>query len=514
MSLYFSMSLSRWPSQTKLPTFVDPTEKYLLSKRQEINRQPAGDTAMENMYLLGSGSADPDSLVCVNPHEVNPLDGSRLACATLTADVPLKVESSASSQGPDEISCGGFYQPQKKIKLEMEEFSDLSHFVLPKRTNANSADELNTPIFDKDAFDFTNYEKNVQADLHVQLRYDATSGVGGAQTSSAAARQPRQLHNNKDVFLQPDSTHHRNVTALPLDSRHYADAPAYSPAASENGTYSVSPTDAAMPLAYDMTNSVSVNLDCNNQYGLITPEGSEKSYNPDEDAKDRKTLFKARTTGTPKLSLDINLGNLFNTNILDVSTPNLIAEVVNLEATGFNILDLVNEDNLALTNDLFPNLYASDNQEAQPAAGFKKLAVKQPRKRRSKKYEDDDDEDYIPPGKKVYKRAEEYSDSESDDERARPRKKARGRPPKRTESFSSDCSVGRDGDVSKYRELRDKNNEASRKSRLKRKMKELEIEKENEELHNKNIKLKAQVEELEKMVNNFRDNLFKIMINK
>jgi len=90
--------------------------------------------------------------------------------------------------------------------------------------------------------------------------------------------------------------------------------------------------------------------------------------------------------------------------------------------------------------------------------------------------------------------------------------KPRGRPPRRADSVSSDGS--KDQDVSRYRELRDKNNEASRKSRLKRKIKDQEYEKEADELHMKNIRLKAQVEELEKMVSTFRDNLFKILVAK
>lgn len=109
----------------------------------------------------------------------------------------------------------------------------------------------------------------------------------------------------------------------------------------------------------------------------------------------------------------------------------------------------------------------------------------------------------------------EESDSEFDsdvDVDFKPKCKTRGRPPKRTESVSSDGS--KDSDASKYRELRDKNNEASRKSRLKRKMKELDLETEAGELESKNIKLKAQVEQLEKMVEIFRDNLFKIMMKK
>lgn len=143
------------------------------------------------------------------------------------------------------------------------------------------------------------------------------------------------------------------------------------------------------------------------------------------------------------------------------------------------------------------------------------VAKKRPRKKR---LPDDDDEDYVPPSERISAKkrvlAEDDSDSDFDDdaEVERKIKKSRGRPPKRTGSVSSDCS--KDSDASKYRELRDKNNEASRRSRLKRKIKEQELENEADELFSNNIKLKAQVEELEKLVTKFREDLFKIMIRK
>lgn len=146
------------------------------------------------------------------------------------------------------------------------------------------------------------------------------------------------------------------------------------------------------------------------------------------------------------------------------------------------------------------------------------------KKSRRRQYldEDDDDEDYLPPTKKqsTVRLADiDIDNSSSDDSYYQPKKsgrkavaKPRGRPPKRGDSVSSDGSKDQDG--SKYRELRDKNNEASRKSRLKRKIKEQEYEQEADELQMKNIRLKTQVEELEKMVSTFRNNLFKILVTK
>lgn len=172
------------------------------------------------------------------------------------------------------------------------------------------------------------------------------------------------------------------------------------------------------------------------------------------------------------------------------------------------------------------NLFESSNEKTGLQSGKGKeikesqlhplTAHKRPRKRR---LVEDDDEDYVPPCERnaVKRRLSslDVSDLDSQDEDevvTKSKGKARGRPPKRTGSISSECS--KDGDASKYRELRDKNNEASRRSRLKRKVKEQGLESEADELYSKNIKLKAQVEELEKLVTKFREDLFKIMIRK
>lgn len=124
--------------------------------------------------------------------------------------------------------------------------------------------------------------------------------------------------------------------------------------------------------------------------------------------------------------------------------------------------------------------------------------------RKRKRRYDDDDEDYIPPAKKLQLK-QEVSDSESEVDEITVCSSKRGRPPRRTSSISSEQS-----DASKYRELRDKNNEASRKSRLKRKIKELEAQGEADELERRNTQLKAKVHEVEKMVKHFEALLTKI----
>ncbi|XP_028146547.1 uncharacterized protein LOC114340034 isoform X2 [Diabrotica virgifera virgifera] len=455
-------------------------------------------TATEKRHSFESSAIDPVSFMYVDPYDVNPLSrSSDLPPATILADIPLKVESSVSQQSQFATGGGVFYVPPRRIKLEMEEFGDLSSFVSPQRIISNAVDELNTPVFDKDAFDFdiSSYQTNVQA--HLMLKCDA------AFFRENSSLNP--LNNQEDVFINPENMH-RNAVAF-NNQQLYTDADIYSPTASENGTYIVkqSPDNSSM-FDMDINSSVSVRSSSSRHSSYpSSPVGSVVRPAATETPDDSEMSFQSSSSSKPRLSLD--LGLVHQTNFLDVNTPSIIAEVVSLESTGFNILDLVKEDDIQFVNDVFPDASTS----TPPSNVSQKVAVKQPR-RRHRMADDDDDEDYVPPSMKTsrYPVAHDYS-SDSEDEKPL-KKKARGRPPKRTQSISSDCS--KDSDVSKYRELRDKNNEASRKSRMKRKVKELEMDKEADELHNKNIKLKAQVEELEKMVNNFRDNLFKIMINK
>ncbi|KAJ0177698.1 hypothetical protein K1T71_006571 [Dendrolimus kikuchii] len=99
-------------------------------------------------------------------------------------------------------------------------------------------------------------------------------------------------------------------------------------------------------------------------------------------------------------------------------------------------------------------------------------------------------------------------------------KARRGRPPKRREStVSSVCSV--DDNTSsvstqemKYRELRDKNNEASKRSRMNRKLKELQMEQKVVELEERNKKLKIQVDVLEEMSKKMKDALMSVILQK
>lgn len=129
--------------------------------------------------------------------------------------------------------------------------------------------------------------------------------------------------------------------------------------------------------------------------------------------------------------------------------------------------------------------------------------------KRRRNYESD--EDYVPPIKisnygastsSSYIKVEVDSDDSCVSIPAP--KKRRGRPPKASSLTSNSYENTPDA---KYRELRDKNNEASRKSRLKRKEKDHHLETEREDLETRNVKLNVQVEEIQKQIDFFKKKL-------
>ncbi|CAH1175878.1 unnamed protein product [Phaedon cochleariae] len=497
MSYYHAMSLSIWPPQLKQPPSADPTEKHRspLIRPDLIN---AEELSMENRQLM-EVDTDGEAYLCVNPYEVNPIPESSPLLSEDVFIAPQKGEFNVTQQHCSATSGRGFYE---SIKLEMEEFGDISSFLLPRPMFTNPADELTTPTFEyKDGFDFGlfNYQTRIQPHSTVKVERDA------AYRNTYAS--PSEKH--KDIFYGTEVPRDDNITSEIGNIDNLGGAEVYSPA-SDNGTYIYNETT--------VTDSVNDSALSVNSYSL-SPEGVGYVVQGLDTPEDSNSSGCSSEKGR-KLSLDMGLKAPMKE---PISTPNIIEEVVDLEDANFNILSLINEDNISVvtSDDIFRTSPAFLPSAKTPSAKFlskcsaREIPAKQPRKRR--KQVDDDDEEYTPPTKKFsthhrrsVKVLQEDSDSDSNSESVFSNSRPRGRPPKRTNSVTSEGS--REGEGSKYRELRDKNNEASRKSRQKRKIKELELEKEADELRSRNIKLKAQVEELQKMVDNFRDNLFKIML--
>lgn len=99
-------------------------------------------------------------------------------------------------------------------------------------------------------------------------------------------------------------------------------------------------------------------------------------------------------------------------------------------------------------------------------------------------------------------------------------KPKRGRPPKRRDSAVSSVHSADDNasiistHEIKYRELRDKNNEASKRSRMNRKLKELQMEQLADDLEERNKKLKVRADILEDMTKRMKEALMTAILQK
>lgn len=475
-----------------------------------------------------------ESMQFVNPHEINPLIENE------SLDTP-SVYSQVSSNAHNMPQIGA----QNNIKLKMEEFSDLSCLLSGTQIDlSGAAVELDTPVFDKDAFDFTTQpsvksNENI-CDLKVKVEYNAqiySCGKNMYRNLTSATDNKVQNKENYSISILGNKQPEMNLYqpyAQNISSRNktddmlghpYQELPMFDSTAAHNEMSSNSDLSVNNNIKYSYSTVPSPQED---RYSYISSPGNDQQADfsmPDHDylydTKPRLNLM----TDQFKFPIKSEIASVLN-------TPDVIDEVVNL-GPNFNILDLVNNEDITILSadeDLVASLTSPSTSSMPPStpsvtSSQPSSPIKKSIKRRiSQEDDDDDDEDYLPPTKKkstVRLTDIDIEDSNSSDDSEYETKKSvrktktskpRGRPPKRADSVSSDMS--RDPDVSKYRELRDKNNEASRKSRLKRKMKEIEYEQEADELRSKNIRLKAQVEELEKMVSTFRNNLFKILVNK
>lgn len=139
-------------------------------------------------------------------------------------------------------------------------------------------------------------------------------------------------------------------------------------------------------------------------------------------------------------------------------------------------------------------------------------SAKPSRRRRTPSSKYDSDEDFTLPVKKSRKRSAApiiEEDDDDDDEDQVKRKKPRAAVERRGERTVSTSS-----ESDRYRELRDRNNEASRKSRLTRKAREVELAQQAEVLTKDNRILKVKVEEMENLVKKLREALLQSMMKK
>lgn len=481
-------------------------------------------------------------LLCVNPFDVM---GAQISPLKDSPKVEQKVYKNWDEFGIVLSPQIENSPPSGATSLEMEKFSDLTEY-LPKiimdkkeKTYDDNADELNTPVINKEAFNFTpyisnnnlqkgnenvnlnileensslfkfgleNFAPNINNNNNNQL-IDVQVSAAGQTNPNTSAEELLYVNNKSSDYELKDQYQETENVDSPLSIISEQSSFYFNNSALSNNNNSVNQETT------NISSPSSIIMDGN---GLITPEDSCCSS-----VEEKVPITQLRRDPT-MLKLNINLFS--NSANFDINTPDVIDAVMNYEdETGLNTdftmigEEMDEEEFLKLLNNQptvkeetkadissYEDAISSLPPEEKKENIISTINLRTSRKRKTY----DDDDEYIPP-----KELREIvgSDSESEEEAIK-KPRPRGRPPKRSVSISSDCSK-ESGDASKYRELRDKNNEASRRSRQKRKQKELEMEKEAEILSKKNIQLKAQVSELEKTVKNFRDNLFSILAKK
>lgn len=149
--------------------------------------------------------------------------------------------------------------------------------------------------------------------------------------------------------------------------------------------------------------------------------------------------------------------------------------------------------------------YSEEEFELSPSPSEENPRPSRRRRTTSSKY--DSDEDFTVPSRKSPKKSLTSISEEEDNVKVkRPRSSSIVKRGERSVSTSSESD--------RYRELRDRNNEASRKSRLTRKAREMELGQQAEILTRENRVLKVKVDEMESLVKKLREALLQSMMNK
>ncbi|KAK9878948.1 hypothetical protein WA026_003769 [Henosepilachna vigintioctopunctata] len=438
----------------------------------------------------------------VNPYEINP-GNSRLQNhidSGLTTQIsPTLVKTSFGNVRTCELLQPN---PTKRVKVEMEEFSNLGELIPSLREKCvmdeyylktDEAENISNvslqPYESQSLEDFVDTQDSQSCENQLYIDYNEHINLDDInesdfhilqqELSSDCANSDLKVHDNNNSINNSNLVNEiSNIYQLEVNTRTFnlRSDHSYSNISSPSNSSITSefvPMDIVKPITY----------------------GENRSH------LNEKTM-------------ELNLGvKLFVGDTLN--TPEILESVVSLEDERFNFLNCLSNKNLQTINEadltFEPTLSAQIKEESliiQPETLKKKS-------RKRKKYDSDDD--YVPPitiriGKKTAKIVETDSESDEDYVPVSNLKLCKERS-RRISSLSSESSKDSNG-VSKYRELRDKNNESSRKSRLKRRVKEQEMELEAQELENKNVKLKTEVEQLQRVVDNLRSNLFQIMIKK
>ncbi|CAH2981719.1 unnamed protein product [Chilo suppressalis] len=221
-----------------------------------------------------------------------------------------------------------------------------------------------------------------------------------------------------------------------------------------------------------------------------------------------------------------------------ISTPDVVNCVEQLETDNLPLLPMLTTDEWPV-EDTETVSGEVEVKKSPPPVDYEPITPKsesqaeseneEPYTRRKRRYDSEvSDETYTPyqettPRRKYTRRKPNIPivDMIKELEGSQPLKKAkRGRPPKRRDSnVSSICSIDENSSIASthetnYRKLRDKNNEASKRSRMNRKLKELQMEQQALDLEEKNKKLQIKADILEDMTKRLKDALMTAILHK
>lgn len=463
-------------------------------------------------------------------------------------------EVSTSALKGNQLISGIPESSGQKLQLQMEIYRDLSEFYQHSagKTHPIVADELNTPVFEKAHFDYDRQlhssdllnvitSKEDQQNSKIKIEIPNTDSVNIEDMNNILIHEDGIASESKDLNLisadDKDATKLLNYLVISSQginsnqsNKHFLDNAEYEYMYHDSNKVTpmlkglVYEDDDYLPTVNNYSDIFFNNNDAACVENLDVDNAAIDLMNDQYIVLDTSPI-ESPETSIPSESESSYLGNPFNLQLdcskiklaESLNTPDVIEAIdaIDIEK-GFNILHFITDDNPIKVE---PTISTEDVSLSSTASNdFSTPVPKQTRKRKVKT-EDDDDEDYEPPLSFIKhfsspsKKQKKFVHSDIVLEREDiPKSTRRGRPPKPVSTVIS-TKVCIDDDE-KYREMRDKNNEASRKSRLKRKLKETAQEEEAYGLEERNVKLKAQVTELERTVNNFRTNLMQLLMKK
>ncbi|XP_014240486.1 uncharacterized protein LOC106661533 [Cimex lectularius] len=393
-------------------------------------------------------------------------------------------------------------------------------------------DELHTPQFTKDEFNFSDVG-NVKV-LDDKSQVDSESDLWGTDLFRTNCLMLGEENNNNDTIQLldvPYNNNNNNSDKLFEESNLLLNVKSPLKNSSGNVMLSqsvVSPQSIDSKQMFMEPNYLVAQNEKNNLsvLGLNQIKEEESGYTVPQCANNQER---------PKLKLDIAAATTSKTNstIYQINTPDVLRPVTDINASfdlvdyvdsgedyidllaGSCDLDVVEKDHNYLGSQIVIPQKEPKIKSEPPSPVHEPIVeevlkqtvpdlIKTERGRIIKKQRKDSESDYVFD-------SDEFSDDSTYSPTPAKRKPRQKR--KRRDSVVSEASSSRDA-PDKYRELRDRNNEASRRSRYNRKQRDVEMKLMEGKLEKENLHLKTKAERMEKLVVELRAAILKSIRNK